>query len=481
MNKFIIITGLIIILLIIIYFINVNEKFTNPPETPQPLPSPPATTKLDFLSLLLINKPYAMYFAKDFVSETNTLPDIFGRVDKDAKATGIITKQQAIGNGSTGNIHSISGTKDTKIDFPINSIPEKFTICSITRYTNNNNKRILISSSDNNWIHGHKDGKRGVVYYNELKTASSSSIDIIGNTTDWVAICAKNEGAIPNNIYINGVPSGVKEGGQGNLKLSINNNQSLIDENSDFSLSYLIIWDTILSDDYIKIVANSFTNYLANGEPLLYDITNLSIDDKLKVVYKQLEFLNTKYASNINTINNDISKTNIALNTKINEVNNKIDTIQTTNTNTNSNNSNPTDIQAFLAKMVELENKLSDVNVKTDKIIDLNNVNKNMQSKICLTKDRMPEPEEKSFTADLTNINKLSENDYEQSKLWCMCNDKNKETPDCVAYSKCVNNYDVIKKGLDSGKSFTQLDKIDTDIYNECMNVYKKFPKIKTT
>ena len=501
MNNFIIITGLIIILLIIIYFIVINSKiregFTTTTTTTAAATTTtaaattttaaatatiPDTIRLDFLSLILINKPFAMYFAKDFVNETNTLPDIFGRADKNAKATGTVTKQQAIGNGATGNIYSISGTKDTKIDFPNNSIPEKFTICSITRYTNDNKKRILISTSDNKWVHGHKDGKRGVVYYNELKTASSANIDIAGNDTDWVSTCAKNEGAIPNNIYINGVASGVKDGGQGNLKLSINNNPSLVDENSEFSLSYLIIWDTILTDEYIKIVADSFTNYLATGQQLLYDISNLSNDDKLKVVYKQLEFLNSKYANNIKTIDSDISKTNIALNTKIEEVNNKIANIQVNSSNINSSNLNSQgDIQAFLAKMVDLESKLKDVNIKTDKIIDLNNDNKNIQSKICITKDRMPEPLEKSFTNNLGLINKLSDIDYEQSKLWCMCNKNNENTPDCVAYSKCKINYDIVKKGIDSGKSFTQLDKIDTDIYNECMNVYKNFPKITTS
>lgn len=477
MNNFIIITGLIIILLIIIYFIVINSKITEG-FTTTTTPTIPDTTKLDFLSLILINKPFAMYFAKDFANETNILPDIFGRVDKDAKVTGGITKQQTIGNGATGNIYSISGTKDTKIDFPINSIPDKFTICSITRYTSDNKKRILISTSDNNWVHGHKDGKRGVVYYNELKTASSIDIDIVGNDTDWVSTCAKNEGAIPNNIYINGVASGVKDGGQGNLKLSINNNPSLIDENSDFSLSYLIIWDTILTDEYIKIVADSFTYYLATGQELLYDISNLSNDDKLKVVYKQLEFLNSKYANTIKTIGTDISKTNLALNTKIEETNNKIANIEINSSNLNSSNLNSqADIQAFLAKMIQLENKLTDVNIKTDKIIDLNNQNQN-QNQICITKDRMPEPLEKSFTSDLKNINNLSDIDYEQSKLWCMCNKNNENTPDCIAYSKCKINYDIVKKGINSGKSFTQLDKIDTDIYNECMNVYKNFPKI---
>ena len=93
----------------------------------------------------------------------------------------------------------------------------------------------------------------------------------------------------------------------------------------------------------------------------------------------------------------------------------------------------------------------------------------------------MPTPLQQSFTSDLTNINVLSDNDYEQSQLWCLCNDTNKNTPDCVAYSKCKINYDIVKKGIDGGKNFTQLDKINTDVYNECINLYTNFPSIPAT
>jgi hypothetical protein len=447
------------------------------PATPAAAPAVVSPTlKLDFLSLLLINKPFAMYFAKDYIAETSTLPDIFGRTDKDAKITGTITSQQTIGNGATGNIYSISGSKNTKIDFPANSIPTNFTICSITRYTNTNNKRILISTTDNNWAHGHKDGKRGVVYYNEYKTAN---VDITGNLTDWVATCAKNDGDIPNNVYINNIPSGIKSGGQGGLKLSINNNPTLIDESSDFSLSYIIIWDSILNDDDIKTVADSFNNYLATGEPLLYNIANLSNDDKLKVVSKQLDYLNAKFSANIN-------KNTAGINTQIKDLTDKISTINgTLATGATAAkpvvDANQPDVQAFLNKMMELENKLANTNVKVDTIIDLNAAKKPVQSKICLTSDKMPTPLQQSFTSDLTNINVLSDNDYEQSQLWCLCNDTNKNTPDCVAYSKCKINYDIVKKGIDGGKSFTQLDKINTDVYNECINLYTNFPSIPVT
>jgi hypothetical protein len=498
MNNFIIITGLIIILLIIIYFIvnyKIKENFTTTATTTPATtttttttttatPVIPTSIKLDLLSLLLVNQPYAMYFAKDFNIVTNTLPDIYGREDRDAKATGTITLQNVSGNGAIEKIHSLSGTVDSKIDFPLRSIPDKFTICSITRYTStsdDNKNRILISTNDNNWAHGHKGGKRGVVYYDELKTAN---IDITGNATDWVSTCAKNEGAISSNIYINGVASGVKEGGTGGLKLSINNNQSLIGEKSDFALSYLIIWDNILSNDELKIVSDSFINYLATGVPLLYNINDLPNDDKLKVVSKQLDFINKKFSNSFNTVSSDITKTNISLNSMIKETNDKIIDIKN-NSNLNvDNSSNQPDIQVFLNKMLELENRLSDVNTKTDNIIKSNTNTNNIQSDICLKSKSMPEPLEKSFTADLTNLSPLSNIDYEQTSLWCLCNDNNQNSKDCVAYSKCQINYDLVKRELLLGKSFTGINRInplDADVYKACNNLYKNFPKLQTS
>jgi hypothetical protein len=232
----------------------------------------------------------------DSTTTTLSTAAVLNRSDRTAIATGIINTKTSSGDGAIGTIKSISGTTTSTIEWTANSIPANYTICSITRYTGNiNNKRILTARNanpSNDWVHGHKNGKRGVVYNGEFKTNSSPELNLSGNNTDWVVTCAKNSGSVPNNIYINGVPAGLKTGGRGALKLAINkfDDNSIINEQSDFALSYVIIWDSALSDTALKIVSDALMNYLFTGEDLLFDTSVLTIDDKVKVIDAKSNF-----------------------------------------------------------------------------------------------------------------------------------------------------------------------------------------------
>jgi len=263
-----------------------------PTSTPTPIPTQSPTSSknniVDFLAVISAYKPWGVYYAGNF--SVNKLNDLLGREDRNAIVTGNLNFNNASGFGANGTIKSVSGDNNTYIEWSANSIPEKFTICSITRYTGiNNNKRILTARNAtvaNDWIHGHKGGKRGVVYYTDYKTNSSPNLNLTGNNTDWVVTCAKNDIVIPNNVIINGVASGIKSGGQGGLRLAINklDDTSIIAEQSDFAISYVIIWDINLTNTALKIVSDALMNYLNTGEDLLFDTTNLSADDKIKVI-----------------------------------------------------------------------------------------------------------------------------------------------------------------------------------------------------
>jgi hypothetical protein len=139
---------------------------------------------VDFLSVILTYTPWGAYYAGNLSTDNTILLDLINRSEKNAVITGNITKNISSGNGAIGNVSSILGTTNTTIEFPNNSIPEKFTICSITRYTGAvNNKRILTAKNatpTNDWIHGHKSGQKGVVYYNEFKTLELTETAKVG-------------------------------------------------------------------------------------------------------------------------------------------------------------------------------------------------------------------------------------------------------------------------------------------------------------
>ena len=76
------------------------------------------------------------------------------------------------------------------------------------------------------------------------------------------------------------------------------------------------------------------------------------------------------------------------------------------------------------------------------------------------------------FTNDFTGINSLSTEDYLQAKLWCDCNDTNAKTDDCIAYNACRTNY---QNNKDS--AYDSISSIDKEIYKDCVNAFKTFPK----
>ena len=438
---------------------------------------------VDFLSVVLTYIPWGAYYAGN-VSSDNILLDLLNRSEKNAVITGNITKNIGSGNGATGNITSIIGTTNTTIEFPNNSIPEKFTICSITRYTGTtNNKRILTAKNatpSNDWIHGHKSGERGVVYYNEYKTNNSPNIKIAGELTDWVITCAKNDGSIPNNIYVNGIPSGIRSGGNGGFKLSINkiDNTNIINELSDFALSYVIIWDSCLSDKALKIISDSLVKYLKNGEHLLFDMSSLSVDDKFKVLDSKSTFLKGE-VDETNTALLEIKKNNKYT------VANAITAAISTPTSQSLSQSIPKITadeasQRIISLAANVENKLGEQKIKeiipTNNIINLNPTTSAVTvNNVCNRYTYMPEPDAISFTEPTENIPISSDNKSYESYIWCKCNGDdgvNNNTDRCKAYNICRDNYAKFKD-----TPYDLVPHVNKDIYDNCITVFPNYPK----
>jgi hypothetical protein len=439
---------------------------------------------IDFLSVVLTYVHWGIYYACNILND-NILVDLLNRPERNAVITGNITKNINNGNGATGNIKSITGTINTTIEWPINSIPEKFTICSITRYNGNtNNKRILTArdaTPTNDWIHGHKSGQKGIVYYNnEYKTNNSPNMRLSGELTDWVITCAKNDGTPPNNIYINGSPSGINSGGNGRLRLSINkiDNSNIINEMSDFGLSYIIIWDTCLSDNALKIVSDSLVKYLQTGEDLLFDIATLTDNDKFKVLNAKGTFLI-----------NEINQTNAALlniaNTRslVSSTNTSYSTANNNNNNNTANNTANTSystanmlMQRIIALSANTESKIEGTKSKE---ISLNpNTPKMAINDICNKYTYMPDPDTKSFTEPKENIPMTSDDISYQSYIWCKCNGDdgiNNNTQKCKTFNICRDNYAANKNAR--LEDFPNKDDIVLQIYDNCKNLYSTFPK----
>lgn len=223
--------------------------------------------------------PWAIYNGADYSDSTKTIPELLNRQCLAAKISG----QLPIIETDSNNIKYLSGTTETIVEFPMYSLPEFYTICAITKYTNNSQDvskrgRILTSTTTGtNWLLGHHWGVTGVMHNGEWKTTWSESYPT--NTTDWVVSCVKSSISPNNTILFNGVSRGIKGPDKiynylSGKRLTINiDNYS---QNSDFGLSYLIIWNSVLSDNQLRLVSESLQDYLNTNRNL--DLNNIDIN-----------------------------------------------------------------------------------------------------------------------------------------------------------------------------------------------------------
>ena len=232
-------------------------------------------------NILLINNrpPWGIYNAK--YANNGVIPDLFNRECKNAKISGkfdIINEKIGINN----NITYLKGNIDTIINFPYGSLPEKYTICVMTKYANPtvNRSRILTTSYPRNWLLGHWANRSNGIMYNDGWKYYDNINDGGSSSTDWLISCAKSSANKTSYSIIFNDNNKAFEYAGGNYNasstfLTINGGWS--GERSDFCFGYLIIWDIVLSDTELLIVSQALTNYLKTGEEL--NISNIKISN----------------------------------------------------------------------------------------------------------------------------------------------------------------------------------------------------------
>jgi len=225
--------------------------------------------------LFTIKKPWGAFFAEDYNTTTNRLPDTSGnnRGDIIKGGAGTITKTSGSGNGTTASINYISGDTTTNLTFPNGSLPHSFTIASLTRYTNPSaNQQRILQATNINFVHGHVNiitatlsdttgSRRGICYYDPWNTQQTN----IGNKTDWLSCIGKNAGSTPGNILVDGIAVGNATGGIGGSNALTINTGSASAQISDYAMSFVMVWDQILTDDEMIAINNMVNVYKITG------------------------------------------------------------------------------------------------------------------------------------------------------------------------------------------------------------------------
>ena len=227
--------------------------------------------------------PWGIYNAKNWDNDTNKLINsskINNGTPKDAVTSGNIYKKVSSGNGALHPIPYITGDINSSIIWPQGSIGEKFTLCSITRHSGMSGNVIILGLENNNsWFHGHWE-KKGMALYGDRNNkennkwkAMNENNKVKGKQNDWLVMCGKNGShnenmfyeKVENSVLGNSIPIGLNFDGYGNGRLCINKNSYT---NCSWALSYVIIWDQILTDEEMMTVSESLKHYLLTGEGL---------------------------------------------------------------------------------------------------------------------------------------------------------------------------------------------------------------------
>jgi hypothetical protein len=77
-------------------------------------------------------------------------------------------------------------------------------------------------------------------------------------------MCGNNGSSVANGILVDSVALGIASGGTGGGQLAINMYPGA-SEPSDWTFTYTVIYDTVLTDVEMLTVSNKLLYYLANG------------------------------------------------------------------------------------------------------------------------------------------------------------------------------------------------------------------------
>ena len=176
--------------------------------------------------LLLREKPFIVSDAADWNTETQRFDSKCGvqtcAGNTGAQSAGTVTTGIASGNGASAPVTFVGGTTSTKMQWGAGSIPNKFTICSVTRYSGSSKGRILTCaanpSGDSNWLHGHWSGQAGSLNYGSNSYSFSIHVE-----SDWLVMCALTISDTNRDaIIVNNIVKAKGMGGIGDCALGIN-------------------------------------------------------------------------------------------------------------------------------------------------------------------------------------------------------------------------------------------------------------------
>jgi hypothetical protein len=218
------------------------------------------------------NGIHSFYAASNYAN--GILPDTSGNGRDATLVTGTVTKSRSKLGYSGADLDRISGTTSSQMEWPSNSIPGTFTICSMTRYEGSVRERILTAKSVN-WLHGHWQHSVGVAFYQGWTTGSVRSLGY--SQLAWAVMCGRNKDSSLILLNSRSIDTNVHVSSQrGGVTLTINGGYN--GEKSDWGLAYVAIWDRHLSDTELRTMDAFFMEKISTTRGAGFDEESFDTD-----------------------------------------------------------------------------------------------------------------------------------------------------------------------------------------------------------
>ena len=222
-----------------------------------------------FQTLIATKIPWAMYKGSSYNSTLQIIPDESGN-GRNAVCGGISLVSSPIGNRNLVPFNVVSGLKTSNIIFPAGSIPSANTICCLTRYTNPLVQGRLLAGAGaaNNYNFGAYRGQQPTIYEGSSNLEGcNNNAGLTFQSLKWINACTIRGNTVlaANQVLINGIASGTNYLNSTTIgQLAINSNTDGND-NGDFEMGCVIIWDQYLTASELVIVSSAIENLLTTG------------------------------------------------------------------------------------------------------------------------------------------------------------------------------------------------------------------------
>jgi hypothetical protein len=218
-----------------------------------------------FENLIAAKTPWGMYKAGFYNSTTGLLRDLIGN-GRDAVCSGVTLVSSLAGNGNSVPIPALAGIATSQILWPPGSIPTRYTICSLTRYTNTASMgRLLAAYASSNINLGAYRGEQASIYDGDIEGCNRT---LPFGSLNWLNMVSIRGSSIPapGHVLVNRLPSG---GGSFLMntavaRMAINGFQDSRDHGA-FEMAAVIIFDQILTAPEMVIVSDALHNLLTTG------------------------------------------------------------------------------------------------------------------------------------------------------------------------------------------------------------------------